>query len=108
MIIYNGVPDNIIHLMLDPEGNSWLCFSESPDVSSRETSGLEGKKANWFPEGPDVKCFVIFLDFPFNSNKRIIRANQNSRFFNSQNYRMNDLQGNFLILSASFSSKSTD
>ena len=28
-------------------------------------------KANWFPEGPDTKCFVIFLDFHFNSNNRI-------------------------------------
>ena len=24
-------------------------------------------KTNWFPEGPDIKCFVIFLDFHFNS-----------------------------------------
>ena len=34
---------------------------------------------NWFPEGPDIYCFVIFLDFHFNSNKRITGANQNSR-----------------------------
>ena len=26
------------------------------------------------PEGPDIKCFVIFLDFHFNSNKRITGA----------------------------------
>ena len=32
-----------------------------------------------FPEGPDIKCFVIFLDFHFNSIKRITGANQNSR-----------------------------
>ena len=31
-----------------------------PKVSSREN------KTNWFPEGPDIKCFVIFLDFHFN------------------------------------------
>ena len=36
-------------------------------------------KTNWFPEGPEIKCFVIFLDFHFNSNKRITGANQNSR-----------------------------
>ena len=41
-------------------------------------------KTNWFPEGPDIKYFVIFLDFHFNvlnSNKRIRLngANQNSR-----------------------------
>ena len=23
-------------------------------------------KTNWFPEGPDIKCFVIFLDFHYN------------------------------------------
>ena len=34
----------------------------------------------WFPKGPDIKCFVIFLDFYFNSNKRIMGANQSSRF----------------------------
>ena len=28
-----------------------------PKVSSREN------KTNWFPEGPNIKCFVIFLDF---------------------------------------------
>ena len=50
-----------------------------PEKKSRETSGLEGKQTNWFPEGPDIKCFVIFLDFHFNSNKRITGANQNSR-----------------------------
>ena len=44
-----------------------------PETKSREN------KTNWFPEGPDIKCFVIFLDFHFNSNKRITGANQNSR-----------------------------
>ena len=33
-------------------------------------------KTNRFSEGSDIKCFV--LDFHFNSNKRIIGANQNS------------------------------
>ena len=51
-----------------------------PETKSRETSGLEGKKkTNWFSEGPDIKCFVTFLDFHFNSNKRTTGANQNSR-----------------------------
>ena len=36
---------------------------------------LRENKTNWFPEGPDIK----FLDFHFNSNKRITGANQNSR-----------------------------
>ena len=48
---------NSIHLMSDPEGN----------------------KTDWFPKGPDIKCFVIFLDFHFNGNQRITGANQNSR-----------------------------
>ena len=47
-------------------------------MKSRETSDLRENKTNWFPEGPDIKCFVIFLDFHFNSNKRITGANQNS------------------------------
>ena len=59
---------NIIHLMSDPEGNSQFCFPES----------LRENKAN--PVGPDIKRFVIFLDFHFNSNKRIIGAKQNSRY----------------------------
>ena len=47
-----------------------------PSASSRETSGLEGKKLTSFPRDlSDIKCFVIFLDFHFNSNKRIIGAN---------------------------------
>ena len=50
-----------------------------PETKSRETLGLEGKKTNWFPKGPDIKCFVIFLDFHFNSNKRVTETNQNSR-----------------------------
>ena len=52
-----------------------------PETKSRETSGLERKKTtgNWFPKGPDSKCFVMFLDFHFNSNKRITGASQNSR-----------------------------
>ena len=44
-----------------------------PETNSRKT------KTKWFPEGPDIKGFVIFLDFHFNSNKRITGANQNSR-----------------------------
>ena len=47
-------------------------------MKSRETSDLRENKTNWFRERPDIKCFVIFLDFHFNSNKRITGANQNS------------------------------
>ena len=48
-------------------------FPETKSRDSREN------KTNWFPEGPDIECFVIFLDFHFNSNKRITGENQNSR-----------------------------
>ena len=37
------------------------------------------------PEGTDIKCFVIFLDFHFNSNKKITGANQNSRLYTYNN-----------------------
>ena len=50
-----------------------------PETKSREHQDSRENKTNWFPEGPDIKCFVIFLDFHFNSNKRITGANQNSR-----------------------------
>ena len=33
-------------------------------MKSRETSGLKGKQTyncNWFPKGPYIKCFVIYL-----------------------------------------------
>ena len=55
--------------MSDPEGNSQFCFPESPDVSRDDvkgTSGLEEDKTNCFPKGPDVKCFVRFLNFQSN------------------------------------------
>ena len=82
-----------------------------PEVKSRETSDSRENKTNWFPEGPDIKCFVIFLDFHFNSNERITGANQNSPLdtYNNTNLilkttKMKDLQSTFLILSATFSS----
>ena len=74
---------NTMHLMSDPEGNSQFCFLESSDVSLDFVSGnirTRGKKkTNWFPEGPDIKCFVIYLAFHFSSNKRITGVNQSSR-----------------------------
>ena len=59
-------------------------------METGETSGLEGKKANWFSEGPYLRCFVIFLVFHFNSNKRIprvsIKKNYKAHKYNSQNH----------------------
>ena len=58
-----------------------------PETKSREHKDSRENKTNWFPERPDIKCFVIFLDFHFNSNKRITEANQNSRLgtYNNSN-----------------------
>ena len=64
--------------MSDPEGNSYFCSRESYDVRLGKHQDSRENKTNWFPEGPDIKCFVIFPDFHFNSNKRITGANQNS------------------------------
>ena len=34
-------------------------------TSSRKHQDSRENKTNWFPEGPGIKCFVIFLDFHF-------------------------------------------
>ena len=51
--------------MYGPEGNSQLCFPENPDVSRDEVEGnirTQGKtNLNQFPEGPHIKCFVIYI-----------------------------------------------
>ena len=67
--------------MSDPEGNrvhqsTDRCF---PRLRLWKHQDSRENKTNWFLEGPDTKCFVIFLDFHFSSNKRITGANQNSR-----------------------------
>ena len=39
-------------------------------------------KTNWFPEGPDIKCFVVFLDSTstyLNSNKKS-KSKQSTRY----------------------------
>ena len=76
-------------------------------------------KTNWFPEGPDIKYFVIFPDFHFNvlqqQQKNTLNSSESTQYdsvlmgcssykFNSQNHWMNDLKSTLLILSASFSS----
>ena len=42
--------------MSAPEGNSEFCFPETLNVSRDE---VEGKQNSLFPEGADIKCFVI-------------------------------------------------
>ena len=55
--------------MLDPEGN-W-------------TRGETIFLSNWFPEGPDIKCFLIFLDFKFNvlqqQQKNTLKRNESKQ-----------------------------
>ena len=61
---------------------SWESWCSGKHQDSWET------KTNWFLERPDSKCFVIFLDSHFNSNKRITGANQNSLLgtYNNTNF----------------------
>ena len=64
---------NIIHLMYGPEGNSQFCFPESPDVPRDEVGKHRDSgenKTNYFPEGPYIKCFVIYLDFHIAKTKK--------------------------------------
>ena len=52
----------VLHLMSPPEGNSEFCFQESLNVSRDEVEGnieSRGKTKPLFPEGADIKCFVI-------------------------------------------------
>ena len=41
--------------MSDPEGNSFVFPRCWKNQDSRES------KTNWFPEGPDIKCFVNYF-----------------------------------------------
>ena len=60
----------IIHLMSASEGNSLFCFPESLNVSRDEVEGnieIRGK-TKLFPEGTDIKRFVIqYSDEPKNN-----------------------------------------
>ena len=48
--------------------------------ATRATSLLKYSRSQIFePKSLDIKCFVVFLVFHFNSNKRITAVNQNSR-----------------------------
>ena len=63
----------IIHLIYGPQRNSSFCFLESPDVSRDEVEGnidqdSRENKRNQFPEGLNMKCFIMYLDFPFNNH----------------------------------------
>ena len=54
---------NIIHLMSDPERNSFVF----PRVHLGKHQDLRENKTNWFPEGPNISVLLhYFLDFYFN------------------------------------------
>ena len=54
--------------MYGPQGNSWFCFSESPDARTRGKT-----KLTEFPEGQYIKCVAIYLDFPLNNHIAITK-----------------------------------
>ena len=64
-------------------GKQLVLFSRESWCFQRRNRGKQEdsreNKTNWFPDWPGIKCFVIYLDFHFNSNKRITGPNQNSR-----------------------------
>ena len=52
----------IIHSMSDPDGKSYFCSPESPDVSRDEVDwkhqDSREDKTKWFPVGSDIKCLL--------------------------------------------------
>ena len=53
-------------------------------LSDPEGNRTRGKnKSNWFPEGPDTNCFVIFLAFNFNvlqqQQKNTLKRNESKQ-----------------------------
>ena len=54
--------DYNIHLMYGPEGPQLVLLS---------------RESLMFPGGADIKCFVIYLDFPFNNRSKTSGAGNN-------------------------------
>ena len=85
--------------MSDPEGTVSFVFPRVlmfPKTKSRETVRTRGKtKLTGFPR--DLGCLVIFLEFHFNSNKRINEANKNSRLgtYKNTNFILKPLNERF-------------
>ena len=77
-----GLLDNYT-LNVRSQGKQLVLFSREcwcfPRWSREKHQDSRENKTNSFPEGPSIKCFVTYLDFHFNSDKRITGANQNSR-----------------------------
>ena len=72
-------------VLFSPE--SW-CF---PRQSRGKHQDSREKKTNYFPEGPYIKCFVTYLDFPLNShiakrNKQRRRAGNNCAIVSRSGY----------------------
>ena len=69
---------HIINLMSDPEGNSFVFGRVIRTRGKTKPDDSPENKTNWFPEGPGIKCFVIFLD-SHSQQQKITGVNQNSR-----------------------------
>ena len=72
------LPSDVIDFAILPAERLWRETVSLLGVlwpRSRQSRGKyqesRANKTNWFFEGPDIKCFVIYLDFHFNSDKRI-------------------------------------
>ena len=92
--------------MSDPEGPQLVLFSR--EFSLRKHQDSRENKTDWFREGPNIKCFIIFLDFHLNLLQQQQRnklteqseSKQSTRYlkehkFNSQNYWINAFAKNF-------------
>ena len=70
----------IIHLMYGPEGKQLVLFSRESWCFPRRSRGKHQDSreniTNWFPKGPYITCFVIYLDFPLNNH--IAKTNKQS------------------------------
>ena len=49
--------------MSDPEGYSFVFLRVLmfPETKSGKNQDSRESKTNWFPEGPDIKCFVDYF-----------------------------------------------
>jgi len=59
------------HLMTGPKGKGEFCFPETFNVPQGEAGGnveVQGKQNSLFPEGPIIKCFVIYPNSKIEKN----------------------------------------
>ena len=49
-------------------------FPESPFVRQGKCQDSRENKTNWFPEGSEIKCFVIFLELSLQQQQKNNRS----------------------------------